>query len=441
MDEVVPFEVAKMNIGASINLEEFCKQNYQRVTTNYQKTVDEGINPYIGKINENLIKQSPSKLIDGFWLRRIKNQSFTSLQKTYPHIPTEVLKEAKSTLEVVFDEEDGEGVMDMNHVHIFENLLKQAHIDLPHNTTKEYVQDARIPDESFFSPCIQMGISVLQKELFLEMCGFTLNFEEIPTSVLQMRDALKKERLDDYYYLLHITIDNPASGHCYMARKALETLLAPYQVSSGEFSTDNDMWRKLFNGYVLATFMSPRAVLERLSSGAPGSSIIAKSVSLSAPSTIKHQEETRKISKDSTIREQMEGVMEKYAPYAACPLHRSVRIKGQPMDLAMSGISSAEFLDTLATSGWVKPGYPEESALVKSLSFGKKMFKVFDDNDQEVIKKWISSLPPRKQQRPTQDSNTNTTQSSLLAPLARTRNYIYLLLSTLCVLVFMSLSV
>jgi hypothetical protein len=391
LEQVVPAEVKKLDIGSTVNLEQFCKDNYQKACHRYENALENGTNPY-EDVHEHLLQQAPSKLIDGLWLSRVSN-----IENTH-EIDSAAFTTAKATLEEIFYEEDGEGDEEKNHIRIYRQLLDQAGIDLPPTSSLEFSTNKRIQTSSFFSPVIQLSISILQEEFFYELCGFTLNFEELPLSLLLMRDALIREKLNDYY-LLHITIDNPCSGHTYKARQVIEQLLASHTLGQGVFGTDNSAWKRIFNGYVLASFMTTKPVLDHLRQCSPGSTAVTVAkvdgVGKAAEPTVQNRSDS--------IESRMIEVIEKYAPYAACPMHRKIKMKGEPINDAFAR-KPEDFLKQMQQSGWVKPGCAEKSPLVQSFAFGKKMYKVFSDEDQQVIKDWINSLPTKETRRSTKES-------------------------------------
>jgi hypothetical protein len=426
------YELDNRSIGRTINLERYCKENYERVIRLYHNALEQQYNPYTDDVRGNLLQQAPSKLIDGFWLARVAKIDRNQLSKNLHSVKEDTIDRAVDTLYEIYDEEDGEGDIEKNHVHIYEKLLQQAKIELPPNTSREFAFDGRIKDDAFFSPCLQLSMALLQDELFPEICGFTLNFEEMPLSLLLMRDALKQHDLNDYYYLLHITIDNPCSGHCFKARQILELFMEPYSVAPGVFSTDNDIWKRLYSGYILASFMTPDAIRTRLCGNAPGSNPAKETQRATSVMYVSEKSPRQQ----SDLLSKMADIIEKYAPYAACPIHRSVKVKGKTMSDALTLMSAEQFVDELASSGWVKPGYPDQSLLVRSFGFGQKMFKVFSDEDQEIIRQWIGSLPKK-----TRDCRRQVGFMPSITIGSPNCGYFYMVLFTMLLLVAMTVAV
>lgn len=73
--------------------------------------------------------------------------------------------------------------------------------------------------------------------------------------------------------------------------------------------------------------------------------------------------------------------------------HAKLKLAKQPFDELI--VQDAErFVEELGGSRWVKPGHPEDSMLLtRLLAFGGPMFRVFSEEEEVVIRDWISSLP------------------------------------------------
>ncbi|CAM4047288.1 iron-containing redox enzyme family protein [Paracidovorax anthurii] len=76
--------------------------------------------------------------------------------------------------------------------------------------------------------------------------------------------------------------------------------------------------------------------------------------------------------------------------------HGKLKLARQPLDELI--VQDAEsFVEELGVSRWVKPGRPEDSLLLtRLLAFGGPMFRVFSEQEEAVIRNWISTLTPQK---------------------------------------------
>ena len=162
---------------------------------------------------------APTKLVDGAWLYGL----------------LEHWEEARfSALIQIYLEELGEGDPRKNHVVLYKKLL----------ATHECDQWKNLGDAHFTQGAIQLALAQHAEHLLPEVIGFNLGYEQLPLHLLICAYELNELGIDPYYFTLHITIDNAASGH---AKKALQGLFDafPRVGDRGAF------YRRVVNGYKL----------------------------------------------------------------------------------------------------------------------------------------------------------------------------------------------
>jgi hypothetical protein len=77
--------------------------------------------------------------------------------------------------------------------------------------------------------------------------------------------------------------------------------------------------------------------------------------------------------------------------------HGRILINKINFDEAIAG-DAADFVNELAKSKWICPGYPEKSIMTtKLLKFGGPMFRIFSPKELQTIKEWITFLPSKKE--------------------------------------------
>ena len=140
---------------------------------------------------------APTKLVDGSWLYGILNKwndsRFYGLIRTYL-------------------EELGDGVPAQNHVVLYQRLLAEQGCEtLPEFTDEHYLQGA-----------VQLALGYHAEEFLPELIGYNLGYEQLPLHLLITAFELNELDIDPYYFTLHVTIDNAATGH---ARKAVQSVL------------------------------------------------------------------------------------------------------------------------------------------------------------------------------------------------------------------------
>lgn len=163
---------------------------------------------------------APTKLVDGAWLYGLlahwRNPCFSDLVRTYV-------------------EELGEGARDKNHVVLYRGLLARYGLDP--------LDD--LPDTSYRQGLIQLALGWNAQAFLPEIVGFNLGYEQLPLHLLITAYELNELGLDPYYFTLHVTVDNAASGH---ARRACQSVV-DLQIAAND---GGEFWRRVRNGAKLA---------------------------------------------------------------------------------------------------------------------------------------------------------------------------------------------
>ena len=132
-------------------------------------------------------------------------------------------------------EELGEGVPDRNHVVIYRSLLTAHGCD----------QWQHLDDDYFVQGTLQLALAHHAAHFLPEVIGFNLGYEQLPLHLLISAYELNELGIDPYYFTLHVTVDNAASGH---ATKALQGLFD----SLPHIADKDDFYRRVTNGYKLS---------------------------------------------------------------------------------------------------------------------------------------------------------------------------------------------
>lgn len=162
---------------------------------------------------------APTKLVDGAWLygalRHWRDGRLQALVHTYL-------------------EELGDGVPSMNHVLMYRQLLTRLGCD----------ELASLGDENYLQGAQQLALGQMAEHYLPEVIGYNLGYEQLPLHLLISAYELDELGIDPYYFKLHVTIDNAATGH---AHKAVQTVLDNLpQVGDAEA-----FYQRVRNGYLL----------------------------------------------------------------------------------------------------------------------------------------------------------------------------------------------
>ncbi len=269
---------------------------------------------------------APTKLVDGAWLfgtlRRWHENEFRPLIKTYL-------------------EELGDGLPAKNHVTLYQRLLDN-----------HACNDWRDLDDSHFTQgAIQLALAYGGEDWLPEMVGYNLGYEQLPLHLLVTSYELNELGIDPYYFTLHVTVDNAATGHAHDAIDALRRQLARAR-------DPRDFYRRVRAGYQMNEL------------GAGTTSVIA-SFDLEA-------ELVRVLADKASVGQDMHG------DYC--------RVAGQTIN---SWLSDPRQIPTLLrafeSTGWIKRGAPAADSRFWRLIQGERaeMFGVFSSYEQQILSDWI----------------------------------------------------
>ncbi len=181
---------------------------------------------------------APMVLIDGCWL-----QNALSLE----HINAEISRMLFS----IYQDENGQGILQQNHSHIFHRLLLSEDIVLPEVCSQAFTRHARFINSAFDIPVFMLAIS-LHSEYFLpELLGLNMAIElnGLGSNYLQLVDEWNYWGIDSQIASLHVSIDNYASGHTDLAKKAIQLYLDQILNNSADQQLVNQHWQRIYYGY------------------------------------------------------------------------------------------------------------------------------------------------------------------------------------------------
>lgn len=184
---------------------------------------------------DRLLQMAPFNQLDGAWLRNIAALG--------------PIDEVHALLFHVWMDEVGNGQPKLNHSNIYTDLLRSAGVYLEPVTSRAYAENTDIVDSAFTSPLFQLVVSEFSEDYFPEIVGMTLYLEWAVVSVKPQIALMESLGLDPHFYRLHVGIDNAASGHGAMARRAVEIYMDDVRASNGEQAMQ-ETWSRVWNGYV-----------------------------------------------------------------------------------------------------------------------------------------------------------------------------------------------
>ncbi|MBP0599842.1 iron-containing redox enzyme family protein [Herbaspirillum sp. LeCh32-8] len=273
-----------------------------------------------------LMRVAPTKLVDGAWL-------YSALKGWRDPLLAPLI--------LTYLEELGDGDPAMNHVALFRSLLQSSGCE----------HTGRLSDEHYVQGAIQLALAHHGHDLQAEVFGFNLGYEQLPLHLLITAYELNELGIDPYYFTLHVTIDNAASGH---ARKAAQAVMA-----AAALAPDRERFLLgVRRGYLLNEL------------GASTMSVIESF---------------------DTQREVVRILAEK-ARYGKMMHSDYCRIGGKTVNEWLEEPASiARFLVELVNGKWILRGAPAEHSRFWRLvnAAGGEMFGVFTSYEKAVLKEWI----------------------------------------------------
>ncbi len=335
------------------------------------------------------------KYVDGGWVGNIMsiNTGVLGGRGTSQCSPDAERDAAKLAFQVI-SEEFGDGDLQKNHVFVYNELMKQLSADGQAKTGHQegfnglalHEGSPRCWSAAIAQQCV--GVLATTDEFFPEALGFNMAYETLPYHLLVTSYELRELKFDDYYFSLHITIDNPDSGHAALARMAVDTFLQDVRRRDGEEAM-HSLWRRVQAGVILADGLptTPCGPVEMQQSENGVWRPAGDQVPGAEPPTPED--------------ERLVALLQRKA-VAAHKMHCPSRLQLDGMTIeewleptTFTAEKALSFIRVLSRRRpWVYAGQPERSKIMQLMGWGGRMFGAFSRNEVQVLAAWIISLEP-----------------------------------------------
>ncbi|MCS6902275.1 MAG: iron-containing redox enzyme family protein [Myxococcales bacterium] len=195
-----------------------------------------------------LLQLAPAALVDGAWL-----QGMTRPENS--HRP-----EAGWLLRIYYDEL-GAGVVRQHHGNVLRKTLAAQGIELPPCDSEAFEQWPGLLPEAFAMPVLWLSFAQCSGEFLPELLGLNLAIEMagVGETYRIATQLLRRHGIDPYFFQLHETIDNAASGHTAWSTEVIGLHLE--QASCQGKEAVSRSWQRIWQGY--ATYEATSASLVR----------------------------------------------------------------------------------------------------------------------------------------------------------------------------------
>jgi hypothetical protein len=181
-----------------------------------------------------LTQLSPAALIDGAWLGG-------TISPRCLHTPpvAELLR--------IYRDELGAGVPVQHHGNVMRRALAAHGVELPPADSRALVERADLAPASFSLPVLWLAIAHDTPARLPELLGLNLAIEMAGLGRGYARAAalLRRRGIDPYFFELHNTIDNAASGHTAWSTRAI----ALYLDELGDPRAIDAAWLRVWQGH------------------------------------------------------------------------------------------------------------------------------------------------------------------------------------------------
>ena len=294
---------------------------------------------------DRLVQMAPFNQVDGAWLRNVGRVG--------------PIDEVHALLFRVWMDELGDGDPKLNHSNVYTDLLHSVGVYLEPVSSRAYVENDAIVDSAFTSPLFQLAVAEFSEDYLPEILGMTLYLEWAVVAVKPQVEIMKALGIDPLFYSLHIGIDNAATGHGAMAKRAVELYLDEVRASAGD-RTMQQTWARIWDGYVAFA-----------TTGGLG------------------EDFRRRTRKRPNPGQRVFALIESKAHFAA-QNHGTKAIGDNLINNWFA--DPAGFMNELVRSRWIVPGDVETSPFFDLLRPSGPMFRVFTDDEVRAWEDWTRSL-------------------------------------------------
>ncbi len=187
---------------------------------------------------ETTVQTAPLVLLDGSLLH-----GFTDYQQVVTDIGRLLFR--------TYWDELGDCRPELNHPHIYRQLLDEMGVELPPTASWAFASSDRLDDRSFELPVYWLSIGRSPRTFTPEILGLNLAMElsGVGGSYRSARLALQRHGFSTRFVDIHNTIDNVAAGHTAWAADAVDTFIATIGDTHGH-AAQLDAWDRVRVGFV-----------------------------------------------------------------------------------------------------------------------------------------------------------------------------------------------
>lgn len=126
--------------------------------------------------------------------------------------------------------------------------------------SEKFVEHRGFINSAFDLPVYMLSISCYSVEFLPELLGLNMAIElsGLGKGYMGLVDEWKYWGIDPTIANIHISIDNYASGHTFLAKKAIQLYMDDILQRTGDLVLVDKHWRRIYSGYVSLQFAGRR---------------------------------------------------------------------------------------------------------------------------------------------------------------------------------------
>ena len=181
---------------------------------------------------------APFPMVDGSWVQHIAKAGTAHT-------------EISARLFRIYADEVGNADVNLNHPNIYRQMLEGEGIYMPPTDTLAFAMQPDIRDFAFDLPLLTLSVSLFPKAFLPEIIGVNLAIElsGLGKGYMQTIDELRFWKIDPYFFTLHLTIDNIASGHTAVAMETVHLYLDQILAQQGR-DAKQQHWERIWSGFL-----------------------------------------------------------------------------------------------------------------------------------------------------------------------------------------------
>jgi hypothetical protein len=261
----------------------------------------------------------------------------------------------------IWQEVNGGGRTEQSLPNLYTTLLRSVSIDMAPVDSQAYAQNPDLLESAFTLPLFGLCLSEFTESYLPEVLGLTLGATWQAANLNPAVALLRHYHIDAHFFTVSQGLANVIAGHAARAKQAVQLYLDQVRAEGGEGAMQA-AWNRIWTGFVAyRTTGGLKPDLEHLLDGR----------------------------RKPDLEAQVEALITQKQPYAQFS-HGDLKLGPNYINDWFQ--DPAGLLAEMVKQGLLLPGDPDHSPFFRMLSFDGPMYKVFSDDEVDLLKEYVRSL-------------------------------------------------